>query len=66
VEIFDHPIRWHDLTSPCQPAQQVHVDQTTACLRRYVALPPVEVDALLQKLFQLINVWRPISHAASD
>ncbi|KAJ4287915.1 hypothetical protein N0V88_007535 [Collariella sp. IMI 366227] len=33
------------------------------------SIPPTpnpEVDALLKKRWQLINVWRPINHAASD
>ena len=70
IEIFDHTIRKHDPTSPRQPVQQVHVDQTPAAaatrVRRHVKLPPAEVDALLSKRYQLINVWRPIGHAATD
>ncbi len=70
VTIFDHTIRKHDPTSARQPVQQVHVDQTpsaaAARVRRHIDLPPAEVDALLQKRHQLINVWRPISHPAND
>ncbi|KAG7293543.1 hypothetical protein NEMBOFW57_003595 [Staphylotrichum longicolle] len=70
VTIFDHTIRRHDPTSPRQPVQQVHVDQTPraaeARVRRHVKLPPAELDALLKRRYQLINVWRPISHPASD
>lgn len=68
VVIFDHTIRRHDPDSPRQPVQQVHVDQTPraaeARVRRHLAAD--EVDGLLSKRFQLINVWRPIGHPASD
>ncbi|KAF3765205.1 hypothetical protein M406DRAFT_340658 [Cryphonectria parasitica EP155] len=68
VVIFDHTIRRHDSTSPRQPVQQVHVDQTPkaaeARVRRHV--PADEADELLRGRYQLINVWRPIGHAASD
>jgi hypothetical protein len=44
----------------------VHVDQTTkesiACVERH--LPANEVSALLKRRFQIINLWRPISHPA--
>ncbi|KAK4135873.1 hypothetical protein BT67DRAFT_433267 [Trichocladium antarcticum] len=70
IEIFDHTIRRHDPSSPRQPVQQVHVDQTPAAaaarVRRHVALPPAARDALLTRRYQLINVWRPIGHAATD
>ncbi|KAH6651259.1 hypothetical protein F5144DRAFT_81538 [Chaetomium tenue] len=71
VEIFDHTIRKRDPTAPRQPVQQVHVDQTPAAaearVRRHVTdLPPEEVDALLRRRYQLINVWRPIGHPATD
>ncbi|KAK4150056.1 hypothetical protein C8A00DRAFT_18362 [Chaetomidium leptoderma] len=70
VVIFDHTIRKHDPTSPRQPVQQVHVDQTPAAaearVRRHVQLPEDELTALLARRYQLINVWRPIGHAASD
>ena len=68
VVIFDHTIRRHDPTSPRQPVQQVHVDQTPraaeARVRRH--LPPQEADDLLKRRYQIINVWRPIGHPASD
>ncbi len=68
VEIFDHTIRKHDPESPRQPVQQVHVDQTPAAaaarVRRHVK--DGEAEGLLKKRFQLINVWRPIGHAAED
>lgn len=68
VVLFDHTIRGHDMTSPRQPVQQVHVDQTpqAAEARVYRHLPPEEVDDLLKRRYQIINVWRPIGHPASD
>jgi hypothetical protein len=51
-----------------QPVSLVHVDQTTAsaiaCVHRH--LPPEEAPSLLRRRFQIINLWRPISHAAVD
>ncbi|KAI0393388.1 hypothetical protein F5Y17DRAFT_432614 [Xylariaceae sp. FL0594] len=69
VVIFDHTIRRRDPDAPRGPVQQVHVDQTAAAavarVRRH--LPPDEAEDLLKNhRFQLINVWRPIGHAASD
>lgn len=68
VAIFDHTVRRHDPAAPRQPVQQVHVDQTPraaeARVRRH--LPADEVDDLLKARHQLINVWRPIGHPASD
>ena len=68
VVIFDHTIRKHDPTSPRQPVQQVHVDQTpsaaAARVRRH--LPAEEAEELLKGRYQIINVWRPISHPATD
>lgn len=68
VVIFDHTIRKHDPSSPRQPVQQVHVDQTPRAaetrVRRHV--PAGEADELLKGRYQLINVWRPIGHPASD
>lgn len=46
----------------------MHVDQTTdsakARVRRH--LPASDAEQLLSKRFQLINLWRPIKHAALD
>ncbi|XP_014555713.1 hypothetical protein COCVIDRAFT_27450 [Bipolaris victoriae FI3] len=68
VVIFDHTIRRRDKDSPRQPVQQVHVDQTPAAaevrVRRH--LPAEEAEELLKGRYQIINVWRPIGHAASD
>ncbi|KAF6807602.1 7alpha-cephem-methoxylase P8 chain related protein [Colletotrichum musicola] len=68
VVIFDHTIRRRSPSSPRQPVQQVHVDQTPAAaearVRRHV--DEKEVEELLKGRYQIINVWRPIGHAASD
>lgn len=47
---------------------QVHVDQTSesAVARVHRHLPASEAPALLKRRFQIINLWRPISHAAYD
>lgn len=68
IAIFDHTVRRHEPSAPRQPVQQVHVDQTPAAAETRVKrhLPAEEVDDLLKKRYQLINVWRPIGHAASD
>ena len=68
VHIFDHTIRRKDKSSPRQPVQQVHVDQTPGAtdvrVRRH--LPAEEAEEYLKGRYQIINVWRPIGHAASD
>lgn len=68
VVIFDHTIRRREKSSPRQPVQQVHVDQTpgaaAARVRRH--LPADEAEDLLKGRYQIINVWRPIGNAASD
>lgn len=68
VVIFDHTIRRREKSSPRQPVQQVHVDQTPgaaeARVRRH--LPANEAEELLKGRFQIINVWRPIQNPASD
>jgi hypothetical protein len=68
VVIFDHTIRRRDKSSPRQPVQQVHVDQTPgaaeARVRRHT--DPSETEELLKGRYQIINVWRPIGHPASD
>ena len=68
VVIFDHTIRRRQPDAPRQPVQQVHVDQTpgaaAARVRRH--LPAAEAEQLLQRRYQIINVWRPIAHAAAD
>lgn len=68
VVVFDHTIRKKEKSSPRQPVQQVHVDQTPGAtdvrVRRH--LPAEEAEELLKGRYQIINVWRPISHPATD
>ena len=51
-----------------QPVSQVHVDQTTASAiaRVHRHLPASEVPKLLERRFQIINLWRPIATPAVD
>ncbi|KAM0327137.1 hypothetical protein ACHAQA_006268 [Verticillium albo-atrum] len=69
VVIFDHTIRRRIEGAPRQPVQQLHVDQTPwaaeARVRRHVE-DAEEAERLIKGRFQIINVWRPIGHAASD
>ncbi|OSX61030.1 hypothetical protein POSPLADRAFT_1057973 [Postia placenta MAD-698-R-SB12] len=72
--VFDHTIRRRrpgeveDTPQKRQPVPQVHVDQTTASAiaRVHRHLPPADAPELLRRRFQIINLWRPISHAAYD
>lgn len=68
VVIFDHTIRVRTPDAARQPVQSVHVDQTPAAaaarVRRHVG--GEEAERLLKGRFQLINVWRPLGHPASD
>lgn len=68
VVMFDHTIRRRTKGSPRQPVQQVHVDQTPGAAEVRVKrhLPPDEAEELLKGRYQIINVWRPIGHNASD
>ncbi|OBZ67237.1 Uncharacterized protein in dcmA 3'region [Grifola frondosa] len=74
VVVFDHTIRRRNpaedgfLPSNRQPATIVHVDQTPAAAvaRVHRHLPAEDVPALLARRFQIINLWRPIAHAALD
>ena len=51
-----------------QPVPLVHSDRTTASsiARVHKHLPPSEVEDLLRGRWQIINIWRPISHPAVD
>ncbi|KAJ3935007.1 MAG: hypothetical protein NXY57DRAFT_913735 [Lentinula lateritia] len=73
VVLFDHTIRRRipgqaDMTGKRQPVREVHVDQTTssAIARVHLHLPSSEAPELLKHRFQIINLWRPISHPAFD
>jgi hypothetical protein len=71
---FGTAVRRHDpaqngeLPQNRQPVAAVHVDQTSqaAINRVHHHLPAADVPKLLEKRFQIINLWRPISHAAYD
>ena len=51
-----------------QPVSQAHVDQTaaSAIARVHRHLPPSDVPKLLERRFQIINLWRPIDNPALD
>lgn len=74
VVIFDHTIRRHrpgevdDSPNKRQPVSAVHVDQTRASsiARVHRHLPASDAPALLERRFQIINLWRPIHHVALD
>ncbi|KAI5116698.1 hypothetical protein M0805_000023 [Coniferiporia weirii] len=74
VVLFDHTIRRRrpgevdDGPQKRQPVPLVHVDQTSASAiaRVHRHLPPADAPVLLQRRFQIINLWRPIKHAALD
>ncbi|KAE9405392.1 hypothetical protein BT96DRAFT_1063840 [Gymnopus androsaceus JB14] len=74
VVLFDHTIRRRrpgesgNDPKKRQPVSQVHVDQTSqsAANRVRLHLPESEAPDLLKKRFQIINLWRPISHPAYD
>ncbi|KAJ6460954.1 hypothetical protein C8R45DRAFT_535904 [Mycena sanguinolenta] len=72
--LFDHTIRRRrpgevdSAPDKRQPVHQVHVDQTvkSAVDRVHRHLPAEDVPELLKRRFQIINLWRPISHSADD
>ncbi|KAJ7449313.1 hypothetical protein FB451DRAFT_1053495 [Mycena latifolia] len=74
VVLFDHTVRRRrpseidDSPDKRQPVAQTHVDQTnsSAVARVHRHLPAEEVPELLKHRFQIINLWRPISHPAVD
>ncbi|KAF9552780.1 hypothetical protein CPC08DRAFT_822679 [Agrocybe pediades] len=73
VEIFDYTVRRRNpdqVNAPGtrQPASSAHVDQTASAAVALVHqhIPESEAPALLKKRFQIINLWRPISHPAWD
>ncbi|KAJ7653258.1 hypothetical protein DFH06DRAFT_1270177 [Mycena polygramma] len=74
VVLFDHTIRRRrpneidDSPNKRQPVSQTHIDQTnkSAVDRVHRHLPAEEVPELLKHRFQIINLWRPISHPAFD
>jgi hypothetical protein len=51
-----------------QPVSQVHIDQTltTSVSKVHKHLPASDVPKLLERRFQIINLWRPIAVPALD
>jgi hypothetical protein len=74
VVVFDHTLRRRDAGTADrtpgaarQPATRVHVDQTIASgPQRVRDLMGDQAEALLTGRAAIINVWRPIHHAARD
>jgi len=74
VIVFDHTIRRHrpgqedDSEDKRQPVPRVHVDQTPESATRRVHMHASAEIApeLLKDRFQIINLWRPITHPAID
>jgi hypothetical protein len=74
VVLFDHTIRrrrpevTNDTPQNRGPVSSVHVDQTTASAvaRVWRHLPSEDVEGLLERRFQIVNLWRPIHHVALD
>lgn len=74
IQPFDHTVRrrrpgqTEDGPDKRQPVPSVHVDQTaeSAVARVHRHLPAEDVPELLNHRFQIINLWRPIHHAAWD
>ncbi|ESK87433.1 hypothetical protein Moror_11653 [Moniliophthora roreri MCA 2997] len=74
VVLFDHTVRrrreGEDSTDPKKrgPVPRVHVDQTPLGAHNRVRrhLPEDEAAERLKHRFQIINLWRPISHPALD
>ncbi|KAF8198345.1 hypothetical protein K438DRAFT_705151 [Mycena galopus ATCC 62051] len=73
VVLFDHTVRRRrpaekDTPGKRQPVPATHVDQTpkAGVARVHRHLPAEDVPELLKHRFQIINLWRPISHPAVD
>ncbi|KAF8707037.1 hypothetical protein AX14_012789 [Amanita brunnescens Koide BX004] len=70
---FDYTVRHYQPHQPDtgpfirQPVPRVHVDQTLeAAIARVHRHFPEEASVLLERRFQIINLWRPISVPALD
>ncbi|KAK4031481.1 hypothetical protein C8A01DRAFT_51447 [Parachaetomium inaequale] len=69
VFVFDYTIRRAktDESVSRGPVHYVHIDQTeSASVDRVRYHLPGEAESLLQKRFQIINVWRPIKTVLKD
>ncbi|PFH49600.1 hypothetical protein AMATHDRAFT_194642 [Amanita thiersii Skay4041] len=72
--LFDHTIRRRrpgqidNGPKNRQPVTEVHVDQTTASsiARVHRHLPAEDAKELVNKRFQIVNLWRPIEETAID
>ena len=72
VVIFDHTLRYgkpeHGEEGVREPVRRVHNDQTFLSAPRRVRdhLPREEAESRLARRFAIINLWRPIGHAAES
>jgi hypothetical protein len=73
VVVFDHTLRRRtgvpdrSLHAPRQPVTRLHVDQTIwSGPQRVRDIMGAEAEALLSRRAAVVNVWRPVSHAARD
>jgi len=70
IVMFDHTIRRRIPGAARQPVQLVHVDQTPPAVatrvRRHLPSDIAEEALSSGRRYQLINVWKPIGHAAND
>ncbi|KXH61079.1 methyltransferase [Colletotrichum nymphaeae SA-01] len=68
IVIFDHTIRRKDKSSPRQPVQLVHIDQTPSAAEARVRrhLGKDKAETFLNRRYQIVNVWRPIQYPAFD
>ncbi|KAF9266183.1 hypothetical protein L218DRAFT_858584 [Marasmius fiardii PR-910] len=74
VVLFDHTVRrrveGESGSDPRKrgPVPRAHVDQTPLAAHNRVRrhLPAAEAEERLKHRFQIINLWRPISHPADD
>ncbi len=73
IVVFDHTLRRRtgdpdrSPHAPRQPVARVHVDQTVRSgPQRVRDIMGDEAEALLSRRAAIVNVWRPIRHAAQD
>jgi hypothetical protein len=73
VVVFDHTLRRRtgdvdrSANAPRQPVQRAHADQTVLSgPQRVRDVMGEQAEALLTRRASIINVWRPVKHAARD
>lgn len=67
THVFDHTFRRASPDALRQPSTRVHNDYTAASAAQRVRdLMGEEAEALLQRPFAFVNVWRPLRHPAVD